>query len=409
MFIHFFFDLRKAGIPVSISELLSLLSALQAKIASFNINEFYYLSRTALVKDERFYDRFDQVFSATFKGLENDNLEEVLGQIPEEWLQKQAEKFLTEEEKKKIESLGGWEELMETLKKRLEEQKEEHHGGNKWIGTGGTSPFGAYGYNPEGVRIGQHESRHRSAAKVWDKREFRNLDDSVELNTRNIKVALRRLRKFARQGSPDVLDMDDTIRSTAANAGYLDLKMIPERHNAIKVLLLLDVGGSMDDHIRICEELFSAAKTEFKHLEYYYFHNFTYEHLWKDNTRRHTNVTSTMDIINRYPSDYKLIFVGDASMSPYEITYPGGSVEHWNKEAGSTWFQRLTNAFPHTVWLNPDAEKNWERKPSNQITRELMNERMFPLTIAGLDSAIKTLLKAPKITVPVANLEPEEA
>lgn len=408
MFIHFFFDLRKAGIPVSISELLSLLSALEAKIASFNINEFYYLSRTALVKDERFYDRFDQVFSTTFKGLENNGLEEVLGQIPEEWLQKQAEKFLSDEEKKKIESLGGWEELMETLKKRLEEQKEEHHGGNKWIGTGGTSPFGAYGYNPEGVRIGQHESRHRRAAKVWDKREFRNLDDSVELNTRNIKVALRRLRKFARQGSPDVLDMDDTIRSTAANAGHLDLKMVPERHNAIKVLLLLDVGGSMDDHIRICEELFSAAKTEFKHLEYYYFHNFTYEHLWKDNTRRHTNVTSTMEIINRYPSDYKLIFVGDASMSPYEITYPGGSVEHWNKETGATWFQRLTNAFPHTVWLNPDAEKNWERKPSNQITRELMNERMFPLTLAGLDSAIKTLLKAPKPTIPTAQLESEE-
>ena len=409
MFIHFFFDLRKAGIPVTITELLSLLSALQVKIASFNINQFYYLSRTALVKDERFYDRFDQVFSSTFKGLETDGLEEVLGQIPEEWLQKQAEKFLSDEEKKKIESLGGWEELMETLKKRLEEQKEEHHGGNKWIGTGGTSPFGAYGYNPEGVRIGQHESRHRSAAKVWDKREFRNLDDSVELNTRNIKVALRRLRKFARQGSPDILDMDDTIRSTAANAGYLDLKMVPERHNAIKVLLLLDVGGSMDDHIRICEELFSAAKTEFKHLEYFYFHNFTYEHLWKDNSRRHTNVTTTMDIINRYPSDYKLIFVGDASMSPYEITYPGGSVEHWNKETGATWFQRLTNAFPHTVWLNPDAEKNWDRKPSNQITRELMNDRMYPLTLAGLDSAIKTLLKAPKPTIPVAELDAEES
>jgi len=276
MFIDFFLALRKATIPVTITELLSLLTALQARIAEFDIQGFYYLSRTALVKDERYYDRFDQVFSATFDGLDNNSLEQIFGTIPEEWLQKQAEKLLTEEEKKKIESLGGWDKLLDTLKQRLAEQKEEHHGGNKWIGTGGTSPFGAYGYNPEGIRIGQHESRHRQAVKVWDKREFRNLDDNVELNTRNIKIALRKLRKFARQGSPDVLDMDDTIRSTAANAGYLDLKMIPERHNAIKVLLLLDIGGSMDDHVRICEELFSAAKTEFKHLEYYYFHNCIY-------------------------------------------------------------------------------------------------------------------------------------
>ena len=396
MFIDFFLALRKATIPVTITELLSLLTALQARIAEFDIQGFYYLSRTALVKDERYYDRFDQVFSATFDGLDNNSLEQIFGTIPEEWLQKQAEKLLTEEEKKKIESLGGWDKLLDTLKQRLAEQKEEHHGGNKWIGTGGTSPFGAYGYNPEGIRIGQHESRHRQAVKVWDKREFRNLDDNVELNTRNIKIALRKLRKFARQGSPDVLDMDDTIRSTAANAGYLDLKMIPERHNAIKVLLLLDIGGSMDDHVRICEELFSAAKTEFKHLEYYYFHNFTYEHLWQDNTRRRVDMTSTMDIIHRYPSDYKLIFVGDASMSPYEITYPGGSVEHWNEEAGAVWFKRLTDAFPNNVWLNPDPEKNWDRRQSNQLTQQLIPNRMYPLTLGGLDKAIKTLLQTVK-------------
>lgn len=393
MFISFFFSLRKAGLPVSITELLSLLSALDKRLASFNIQAFYYLSRTALVKDERYYDRFDQVFAETFNGLEYDHaLEDVFNQIPEEWLRKQAEKLLSEEEKQKIQSLGGWEELMKTLKKRLEEQKEEHHGGNKWIGTGGTSPFGAYGYNPEGVRIGQDESRHRRASKVWDKREFKNLDDSVELNTRNLKVALRKLRKFARQGSAEELDLDDTIRSTASNAGYLDIKMVPERHNAIKVLLLLDIGGSMDDHIRICEELFSASKAEFKHLEYYYFHNFTYEYLWKDNTRRFDEATPTAEVINRYPSDYKLIFVGDASMSPYEITYPGGSVEHWNEEAGAVWFQRLLSAFPSNAWLNPDAEQNWDRRQSNRLIRQLNADKMFPLTIGGLDSAIKSLL-----------------
>lgn len=393
MFISFFFSLRKAGLPVSITELLSLLSALDKRLASFNIQAFYYLSRTALVKDERYYDRFDQVFAETFDGLEYDHaLEDVFNQTPEEWLRKQAEKLLSEEEKQKIQSLGGWEELMKTLKKRLEEQKEEHHGGNKWIGTGGTSPFGAYGYNPEGVRIGQDESRHRRASKVWDKREFKNLDDSVELNTRNLKVALRKLRKFARQGSAEELDLDDTIRSTASNAGYLDIKMVPERHNAIKVLLLLDIGGSMDDHIRICEELFSASKAEFKHLEYYYFHNFTYEYLWKDNTRRFDEATPTAEVINRYPSDYKLIFVGDASMSPYEITYPGGSVEHWNEEAGAVWFQRLLTAFPSNAWLNPDAEQNWDRRQSNRLIRQLNADKMFPLTIGGLDSAIKSLL-----------------
>ncbi|MGB0238192.1 MAG: vWA domain-containing protein [Cycloclasticus sp.] len=396
MFIAFFLDLRKAGLPVSITELFSLLRALEKRLSSFDIQAFYYLSRTALVKDERYYDRFDQVFSETFNGLESDHsLEEIFSQIPEEWLRKQAEKLLSEEEKQKIQSLGGWEKLMETLKKRLKEQKEEHHGGNKWIGTGGTSPFGAYGYNPEGVRIGQHESRHRRAIKVWDKREFRNLDDSVELNTRNIKVALRKLRKFARQGSEEELDLDDTIRSTASNAGYLDIKMVPERHNAIKVLLLLDIGGSMDDHIRICEELFSASKTEFKHLEHYYFHNFTYEYLWKDNKRRFDEATPTMEIINRYPSDYKIIFVGDASMSPYEITYPGGSVEHWNEETGAVWMTRLLTAFPSAVWLNPDPEHNWDRRPSNKITRELMGNRMYSLTLEGLESAIQSLLRKP--------------
>lgn len=393
MFIAFFLDLRKAGLPVTITELLSLLSALDKRLSSFDIQAFYYLSRTALVKDERYYDRFDQVFAETFNGLEYDHaLEDIVNQIPEEWLRKQAEKLLNEEEKQKIQSLGGWEKLMETLKKRLEEQKEEHHGGNKWIGTGGTSPFGAYGYNPEGIRIGQDESRHRRATKVWDKREFKNLDDSVELNTRNLKVALRKLRKFARQGSEEELDLDDTIRSTASNAGYLDIKMVPERHNAIKVLLLLDIGGSMDDHIRICEELFSASKTEFKHLEYYYFHNFTYEYLWKDNTRRFDEATPTAEVINRYPSDYKLIFVGDASMSPYEITYPGGSVEHWNEETGAVWFQRLLTAFPSNAWLNPDAEQNWDRRQSNVLVRQLNADKMFPLTIGGLDSAIKSLL-----------------
>lgn len=396
MFIQFFLNLRSAGLPVSITELLSLLAALEKKISHFDTKAFYYLSRTALVKDERFYDRFDQVFGSTFHGEENGQLlDEIFAEIPEEWLRKQAEKLLTEEEKKKIESLGGWEQLLETLKKRLEEQNEEHHGGSKWIGTGGTSPFGAHGYNPGGIRIGQHESRHRRAVKVWDKREFRNLDDNVELNTRNIKVALRKLRKFARQGSPEVLDMDDTIRSTAANAGYLDIKMVPERHNAIKVLLMLDVGGSMDDYIQICEEVFSAAKTEFKHIEHYYFHNFTYDFLWQDNKRRNSEVTPTMEVINRYSNDYKLIFVGDASMSPYEITYPGGSVEYWNEEAGAVWMQRLLSAFPSTVWLNPDHQRNWDRRPSNKITRELIHDQMFPLTLAGLDSAIQSLLRKP--------------
>ncbi|MCP5420632.1 MAG: VWA domain-containing protein [Gammaproteobacteria bacterium] len=390
MLIDFFNKLREAKIPVSVTEFLSLLNAMDKHVASNSVDDFYYLSRAALVKDERHYDRFDKVFGAYFKGME-ELFNEVIGEIPEDWLRKQMELMLTEEEKRQIESMGGWEELMETLRKRLEEQKERHQGGNKWIGTGGTSPFGAYGYNPEGIRIGQDRSRNRRAVKVWDQRDFRNLDDTVELGTRNIKVALRRLRKFARQGAAEELDMDDTIYSTARNAGYLDLKLVPERHNAVKVLLFLDVGGSMDDHVKICEELFSAVKTEFKHLEYFYFHNFVYEGVWKDNYRRHTERYLTLDVIHTFPSDYKLVFVGDATMSPYEITYPGGSVEHYNEEAGSVWIGRLLEAYPYSIWLNPQPEAHWDYMPSIQITKELMKERMFPLTLEGLDQGIRAL------------------
>jgi uncharacterized protein len=392
MLIPFFFALREGGLKVSLTEFLSLLEALKARVAYANIDDFYYLSRTCLVKDETQFDRFDRVFGAYFKGIE-----QALGvtpeQIPEEWLRKMAEKSLTEEEKKLIESLGGWDKLMETLKKRLEEQKERHQGGNKWIGTAGTSPFGAYGFNPEGVRIGQKGSRNRRAVKVWDQREYQNYDDSRELGTRNLKLALRRLRKFARQGAEDILDMDDTIRSTARNAGWLDIKMVPERHNAVKVLLFLDVGGSMDDHVRICEELFSAAKTEFKHLEYFYFHNFIYEYVWKDNYRRHGERTPTFDVMHKYGHDYKLIFVGDATMSPYEIVHPGGSVEHWNEEAGSTWIKRLLDTYNRAIWLNPEPENRWEYTPSIQITQELMGNRMFPLTLQGMDQGMRLLGK----------------
>jgi uncharacterized protein with von Willebrand factor type A (vWA) domain len=343
-----------------------------------------------MVKDERHFDRFDRAFAAHFKGAE-ELFEAMLARIPEEWLQRMAEKTLTEEEKAKIEALGGWDKLIETLKKRLEEQQKRHQGGNKWIGTAGTSPFGAYGYNPEGIRIGQDESRNRRAVKVWDRREFRNLDDQIELGTRNIKIALRKLRRFAREGAADQLDLDGTIDSTARNAGLLDLKFIPERHNAIKVLLFLDVGGSMDDHVRVCEELFSAARSEFKHLEYFYFHNFVYESLWKDNRRRHVEKIPTLEVMRTYGHDYKLIFVGDATMSPYEIVQPGGSIEHWNEEAGALWMQRLAKTWPHHVWLNPEPQQRWEYTPSVQITRELVEDRMFPLTLGGLDQAIKAL------------------
>ncbi len=392
MLIEFFLKLKAGGVPVSIKEFLTLIEALAKRVAFGSMEEFYYLARAALVKDEKYYDRYDRVFAAYFKGIIAVDGIELL--IPEEWLKKLAERILTDEEKKLIESLGGWDKLMETLKRRLEEQKGRHQGGNKWIGTAGTSPFGAYGYNPEGVRIGQNESRHRRAVKVWDKREYRNLDDTVELGTRNIKVALRRLRKFARIGAPEELDLDDTIRSTAKNAGWLDIKMVPERHNAVKVLLFLDIGGSMDDHIRTCEQLFSAARVEFKHLEYFYFHNFLYERVWRDNRRRAAERLPTWDILHTYPHDYKVIFVGDATMSPYEIVYAGGSVEHSNEEAGAVWMQRLLAIYPQTIWLNPQPEAVWDYHESIRITRQLMGERMFPLTLEGLDRGMRLLSKA---------------
>ena len=392
MMIEFFLKLRQGGVPASIKEFLVLVEALQKQVAFGSVEDFYFLARTCLVKDEKFFDRYDLVFAAYFKGVAG--IDAAAAVIPEEWLRKLIEKNLTEEEKKLIQSLGGWEQLMETLKKRLEEQKGRHQGGSKWIGTGGTSPFGAYGYNPEGIRIGQHESRHRRAVKVWDQREFRNLDDSVELGTRNIKVALRKLRKFARVGSAEELDMEDTIRSTAKNAGWLDLKMVPERHNAVKVLLFLDVGGSMDDHIRVCEQLFSATRTEFKHLEYFYFHNFLYERVWKDNRRRGAERMATWDVLHTYPHDYKLIFVGDATMSPYEITYPGGSVEHGNEESGALWLQRALAVYSRAIWLNPQPEAVWNYHESIAITRELMGDRMFPLTLDGLDRGMRLLSRS---------------
>ncbi|PWC57186.1 hypothetical protein TSH7_26635 [Azospirillum sp. TSH7] len=394
MFTSFFFDLRKAGVPVSLTEYLTLMEAMKQGTASFRVEDFYYLSRACLVKDERNLDRFDRVFGATFKGLTDDTpaADEVpVADLPEAWLRKLAERFLTDEEKAQVQALGGWDKLMETLAQRLAEQKGRHQGGSKWIGTAGTSPFGAYGYNPEGVRIGQHESRHRRAVKVWDRREFKNLDDRVEIGTRNIKVALRRLRKFARSGAASELDLPGTIRATANNAGWLDLKMVPERHNTIKVLLFLDIGGSMDDHIRLVEELFSAARSEFKHLEHFYFHNCVYEGVWRDNARRHTERLSTWDVLHTYPADYKLVFVGDAAMSPYEIVYPGGSVEHWNEEAGQVWMQRLLSVYAKAVWLNPTPPQYWDYTESTRLLQRLMGGRMFPLTLEGLDGAMREL------------------
>jgi uncharacterized protein len=397
MFTRFFFDLRKAGVPASLTEYLTLMEAMKRGVASFRVEEFYYLSRACLVKDERNLDRFDRVFGATFHGLADAAAEGAdavpVTDIPEDWLRKLAERFLTDEEKAQVQALGGWDKLMETLAQRLAEQKGRHQGGSKWIGTAGTSPFGAYGYNPEGVRIGQHESRHRRAVKVWDKREFKNLDDGVEIGTRNIKVALRRLRKFARTGAASELDLPGTIRATAANAGWLDLKMVAERHNAVKVLLFLDIGGSMDDHIRLVEELFSAARGEFKHLEHFYFHNCVYEGVWRDNARRHVERTPTFDVLHTYPADYKLVFVGDAAMSPYELVYPGGSVEHWNEEAGQVWMQRLLSVYSKAVWLNPTPRHYWDYSESTRILQRLMNNRMFPLTLEGLDGAMRELIK----------------
>jgi len=391
MFVNFFLELRKAHVPASLREYLTLIEAVEKGTAEFSVDNFYYLSRSCLVKDEKNLDKFDRVFGTCFKGLENTGEEVAATEIPEEWLRKLAEKVLTEEEMKQIEALGGFEKLMETLKKRLEEQKGRHQGGSKWIGTGGTSPFGAHGYNPEGVRIGQEKSRHRRAVKVWDKREYKNLDDTVEIGTRNIKVALRRLRQWARDGANLELDLPDTIRATANNAGHLDLKLVPERRNKVKVVALFDIGGSMDDHIRVCEELFSAARSEFKHMEFFYFHNCLYEKLWKDNKRRHHEFKPTWEVLNTFGPDYKVIIVGDATMSPYEIVYPGGSVEHWNEESGQVWLERLTKTYPKTIWLNPVQEKYWDYTPSVQTIRQIMQNRMFPLTLDGLSRAMREL------------------
>ncbi|MCR9284684.1 MAG: VWA domain-containing protein [Rhodobacteraceae bacterium] len=391
MFITFFTELKSAGIPVSLREYLTLMEALDKDLAEKSVEDFYYLARLTLVKDESNLDKFDRVFGHVFKGL--DLMSEVVTtEIPEEWLRRLAEKHLSEEEKAQIEALGGFEKLMETLRERLKEQQKRHQGGNKWIGTAGTSPFGAYGYNPEGVRIGQHESRHRRAVKVWDKREFKDLDDTQLLGTRNIQVALKRLRNFARTGAAEELDLDDTIRATA-HKGLLDIKMRPERHNAVKVLLFFDIGGSMDDHIRVCEELFSAARSEFKVMEHFYFHNCLYEYVWKENRRRHTERMPTMDVLHKYPADYKIIFVGDASMSPYEIAYPGGSVEHWNEEAGADWMQRITGLYKSAVWLNPVRQEHWHYTHSIQMLNELMEGRMFPMTVEGLTDAMKELAR----------------
>jgi uncharacterized protein with von Willebrand factor type A (vWA) domain len=390
MLVRFFFLLRSAGVPVSITELLTLLEALKAGLGELNAERFYYLARTCLVKDERYYDRYDKAFAAHFKGAV-DLFALLQRELPGDWLAKMAVREFTDAEKAEIEALGGWEKLMETLKQRLEEQKERHQGGNKWIGTAGTSPFGAYGFNPEGVRVGQDGSRNRSAVKVWDRREFANLDDKVELGTRNIKMALRRLRRFARRGAPDELALADTIDATARSGGWLDIKMQAERHNVVKVLLLLDIGGSMDDHVKTCEELFSAARTEFKHLEHYYFHNFVYEALWRDNRRRFNQHIGTVEVMRTYGTDYKLILVGDATMSPYEITQPGGSLEHWNAEAGSVWLERLMKHYPKFAWINPQPQSRWRNSASIEITRDLLEGRMYPLTLAGLDDAIGAL------------------
>ncbi|MGC1496688.1 MAG: VWA domain-containing protein [Sulfitobacter sp.] len=395
MFLPFFDQMRKHGLPVSMREFLAFLDGMAAGLATYDVEAFYYLARVSMVKDERNIDKFDRAFSAAFKGLENITLDDVLEavEIPQEWLEKMAEKHLSAEEKAEIDALGGFDKLMETLKKRLEEQKGRHQGGNKWVGTAGTSPFGAYGYNPEGVRIGQEGSRHQRAVKVWDKREFKNLDDTVELGTRNIKVALKRLRRWARDGADDELDLNGTIRATAEH-GYLDVKTRPERRNAVKVLLFLDVGGSMDPHIKLVEELFSAAKAEFKHLEYFYFHNCLYEGVWRDNRRRWDEQRSTHEILRTYGPDYKCIFVGDASMSPYEVAYPGGANEHWNAEAGSTWLARARDQWTSHLWINPVPEKYWPYTQSIAMIQEVFGEQaMVPMTLEGLSRGIKELTR----------------
>ena len=392
MFIPFFLELKAAKVPVTLREFLTLMEGMDAHIADYDVESFYFLARAALVKDERFIDRFDQVFAHCFKGVEAVSGVPAIDMrdLPEEWLRRLADRHLSEDEKRLVESLGGFDKLMETLKQRLQEQTGRHQGGSKWIGTGGTSPFGAGGYNPEGVRIGQNESRHRRAVKVWDERAFKNLDDSVELGTRNIKVALKRLRKWVRDGSDEELDLDDTIRATAEH-GWLDVKTRPERKNRVKLLMFFDIGGSMDDHLKIAEELFSAAKSEFRQLEYFYFHNCLYEGVWKDNYRRRTSMIDTLDVIRTYGPDYKVIFAGDASMSPYEITMPGGSVEHWNKEAGMVWLERMTGHFRKTVWLNPVHEAHWGYTQSIGMIRQLFGGKMYPLTLGGLEAAAKEL------------------
>jgi uncharacterized protein with von Willebrand factor type A (vWA) domain len=399
MLVRFFSDLRAGGVPVTLPEFLSLLEALDAHLAWLSPEDFYYLARMALVKDERHFDRFDRVFAQHFEGARK-LFDKIMEQLPPEWLQQFTERLLSEEEKRRVKALGGWEKLLDTLRQRLAEQRERHEGGSKWVGTAGTSPFGNQGFNPEGVRIGQAASRHRRAVKVWDARDYRNLDDGIELGTRNLKMALRRLRRFARDGAAEELDLDGTIDATARNAGVLDLKLVPERRNAVKLLLLLDVGGSMDPHIKVCEELFSAARAEFKHLEYFYFHNIPYERLWKDNRRRFSDTSDTLTMLRTFNADYRVVFVGDATMSPYEIEQPGGSVEHWNEESGRVWMARIAAHFPRLIWLNPEAEDRWKWTPSVEITRAIVGGRMFPLTLEGLDRGMRELKRGGTYTAP---------
>ena len=391
MFATFFHELKSAKLPVTLKEYLTLLEAVDAGVAGGSVENFYYLARTCLVKDERNLDRFDQVFGHVFKGLEAVS-DATAAEIPEEWLRLVSQLHLSDEDKLKIEEMGGWEKIMEELQKRLAEQQGRHQGGNKWIGTGGTSPYGAYGYNPAGIRIGQKESRHRRAIKVWDKREFKDLAGNAELGTRTIKIALRKLRQFARSGAPSELDLDGTIRGTAEK-GYLDLHLRPERHNAVKLLMFFDIGGSMDWHVGEVEQLFSAVRSEFKHLEYFYFHNCLYEGVWKDNARRHTGKIDTWQVLNTYPHDYKVIFVGDASMSPYEITVAGGAVEHMNPEAGALWLKRITDIYRHAIWLNPVPQEHWDWTPSIGLIRRAFGGRMYPLTLEGLDLATRELMR----------------
>ncbi|HET9472652.1 MAG TPA: VWA domain-containing protein [Steroidobacteraceae bacterium] len=399
MLVRFFSDLRAGGVPVTLPEYLSLLEGLEARVAALSPEDFYYFARMALVKDERHFDRFDRVFAEHFAGAEK-LFEKLTAELPADWLKLLSERLFSEEEKLRVQCLGGWEKLLETLRQRLREQQGRHEGGNRWIGTAGTSPFGNRGFHPEGVRIGQAGPQQGRAVKVWEARDYRNLDDGVELGTRNLKMALRRLRRFAREGAPEELDLEGTIDSTARNAGILDIRLQPERRNAIKLLLLLDVGGSMDPHVQICEELFSAARAEFKHLEYFYFHNFPYERLWKDNRRRFSEITDTRSLMRKFHHDYHVVFIGDATMSPYEIEQPGGSVEHWNDEAGRVWMQRITAHFPRLVWLNPEPEDHWKWTPSVQITREIIGNRMFPLTLDGIDRAMRELKRKSSYTAP---------